>query len=131
MREEMKLEAIERMKMLSMSKSCINAFKKGKVWESERIGALYEVNDQEQQIIDKFEKDSGGVVYHIIHNMTQFGELYSILYVSKHKDEWEIDRQDIKENIVFAYVYNKTCEDFSEYGSIMIRPSIGGLMRIS
>lgn len=124
-------EAIKRMEMLHLSRSCINAFKQGKVWESEGIGALYEVNEQEQKIIDDFEKKHKAKVYHVIHNMTAFGEMYSLLFVSKFVEEWEMDRQDILENIVFAYVHNKTDEWCSEFGSIMIKPSIGGLIRVS
>ena len=54
-KEERFDEAIERMKLLKLDKQCIEAFTKGKVWESEGFGALYEVNDKEQMIIDKFE----------------------------------------------------------------------------
>lgn len=131
MKEKQILEAIERMKMLKLSPSCIKAFKRGEVWESEGYGALYDLTEEEQKIVDEFEKENEGKVYHIIHNMTQFGELYSLLYVSKHEEEWAMDREDIKENIVFAYVYNKTDEWCSEFGSIMVKPSIGGLIRIS
>ena len=53
-KEERFIEAIERMKMLKLDKPCIEAFAKGKVWESEGYGALYEVNEEEQKIIDQF-----------------------------------------------------------------------------
>lgn len=122
-------EALKRMKMLKLSPQCIKAFKNGKVWLSEGIGYLYEVNDQEQKMVDEFEKKHNAKVYHVIHNRTQFGELYSILFVSQYEEEWEMDVEDIKQNIVFVYVLNKTYDDFSEFGSIMIRPNIGGLIR--
>ena len=131
MKEKMKQEAIERMKMLKLSNSCIKAFQRGEVWESEGIGALYDLTEEEQKIVNDFEKKNNGLVYHVIHNMTQFGELYSLLFVGKHEEEWQMDRQDIEENIVFAYVYNKTDDWCSEFGSIMVKPSIGGLIRIS
>lgn len=131
MRKTQKLEAIERMKMLRLSPACIQAFKRGEIWESEGIGALYEVNEEEQKMIQEFEQKNDAVVYHMIHNMTSFGELYSMLFVSKYEEEWEMDRQDIKENIVFVYVYNKTDDWCSEFGSIGVKPSIGGLIRMS
>ena len=88
-------EAIERMKLLKLDKQCIKAFTKGKVWESEGFGALYEVNDEEQFIIDKFEAHHEGcLVYHMIHNKFEFGECYSILYVSPDTDEWQRDKDD-------------------------------------
>ena len=130
-KEERFDEAIERMKLLKLDKQCIEAFTKGKVWESEGIGALYEVNDEEQFIIDKFEAHHEGcLVYHMIHNVYEFGECYSILYVSSDKDEWEDDKANIKEGYVFAYVENIDDPWCSEFGSIAVKPSIGGLMRL-
>ena len=124
-------EAIERMKLLKLDKQCIEAFTKGKVWESEGYGALYEVNDEEQFIIDKFEahhKDC--LVYHMIHNKFEFGECYSILYVSPDKAEWQQDKEDIEDGYVFAYVENVDDDFCSEFGSIAIKPQFGGLMRL-
>lgn len=129
MQEQQKLEALKRMVMLNMSRQCINAFKQGKVWESEHIGALYEVNQQEQQIIDEFERQYNAVVYHMIHNQTEFGELYTLLYVSNNKVEWKVDRQDIENGHAFAYVKNITAPECSEFGTVGIRPNIGGLIR--
>ena len=130
-KEERFIEAIERMKMLKLDKSCIEAFTKGKVWESEGYGALYEVNKEEQQIIDKFEKEHEGcLVYHMIHNKFEFGECYSILYVSPDKEEWQRDKEDIKDGYVFAYVENIDTPCFSEFGSIAVKPSTGGLVRL-
>lgn len=131
MREKMKLEAIERMKMLKLSDGCIKGFKKGEVWQSEGIGYLYDIEPEIEKVVSKFEKEYGGLVYHVIYNVTEFGELYSMLYVSKHEEEWEQDRQDILENITFCYVYNQTDEWCSEVGTIGIRSNIGGLIRIS
>ena len=130
-KKERFIEAIERMKMLKLDKCCIETFTKDKVWESEGYGALYEVNEKEQKIIDKFEKTyEGCLVYHMIHNKFEFGECYSILYVSKNKDEWQRDKDDIKDGYVFAYVENIDDDWCSEFGSIAIKPSFGGLVRL-
>ena len=130
-KEERFIEAIERMKLLKLDNSCIEAFVKGKVWESEGYGALYEVNQKEQELIDNFEKNHPNcLVYHMIHNVYEFGECYSMLYVSSDTEEWPQDKEDIKDGYVFAYVYNKDCEWCSEFGSIAVRPSFGGLVRI-
>lgn len=124
-------EAIERMKLLKLSNQCINAFKKGKVWESEGYGALYEVNEEEQKLINEFEKEHKGYkVYHMIHNIYEFGECYSMLYVSTDESEWEQDREDIKDNYIFVYVRNVTYDYYSEFGSVAVKPQIGGLVRI-
>ena len=130
-KEERFIEAIERMKLLKLDNSCIEAFVKGKVWESEGFGALYQLRDEEQMIVDKFEAHHEGcLVYHMIHNKFEFGECYSILYVSPDKDEWQRDKDDIKDGYVFAYVENIDDDFCSEFGSIAISPSFGGLVRI-
>ena len=130
-KEERFIEAIERMKLLKLDKQCIEAFAKGKVWESEGFGSLYEVNDKEQQIIDKFEANHENcLVYHMIHNVYEFGECYAMLYVSPDIDEWQQDKDYIEEGYVFAYVENIDNDWCSEFGSIAVKPSFGGLIRL-
>lgn len=130
-KEERFIEAIERMKLLKLDNSCIEAFAKGKVWESESYGALYEVNQKEQELIDNFEKNHPNcLVYHMIHNVFEFGECYSMLYVSNDTDEWEQDKQDIKDGYTFAWVENVDLDWCSEFGSIAIKSQFGGLVRI-
>lgn len=130
-KEERFIEAIKRMKLLKLDNSCIEAFVKGKVWESEGFGALYEVNQKEQELIDNFEKNHPNcLVYHMIHNIFEFGECYSMLYVSPDTDEWEQDKQDIKDGYTFAWVENVDLDWCSEFGSIAIKPSFGGLVRL-
>ena len=132
MKKEQENEILERMKLLKLDKSCIDALLKNhKIWESEGFGALYEINEEEQKIVDKFkQKHPDCYVYHMIHNKFEFGECYSILYVSSDINEWEQDKEDIKEGYVFAYVYNKDYEWCSEFGSIPIKSQFGGLVRI-
>ena len=130
-KEERFIEAIERMKLLKLDNSCIEAFTKGKVWESESYGALYEVNQKEQELIDNFEENHPNcLVYHMIHNVYEFGECYSMLYVSGDKEEWEQDKQDINESYVFAYVENVDNDWCSEFGSIAVKSQFGGLVRL-
>lgn len=124
-------ECLNRLEMLKISRQCINAFKRGELWLSEGIGALYELNKEEKEIVSNFENEHKGYkVYHIIHNITDFGELYNLLYVSNDKEEWEQDREDIKEGYMFCYVYNKDLDYCSEFGTIAIKSNIGGLVRI-
>ena len=131
MKEKQIREALERMVTLNMSRQCINAFKQGKVWESEGPGALYEVNDEEEKIVKEFEAKHNAVVYHMIHNVFEFGECYTILYVSNDVKEWNEDRYDLENGYAFAYVKNVSDDFCSEFGTVGIRPSIGGLVRVS
>ena len=95
-----------------------------------RYGSLYEINDKEvKDKIKKFENEYNATVYHLIHNYTEFGELYSFLYVSNNEEEWEDDNADIRDGYAIAYVWNVDEEDFSEFGSIRVKSVFGGLVR--
>lgn len=129
-REKMKKEAVKRMKMLRILPQTIKEFETDDVVnESEGIGALYWLNEDEKEMVKEFEKEFGGVVYHVIHSFTEFGELYALLYVSQYEEEWECDNESLKEGFPLAYVVNKSHPYCSEFGSIGVRPSIGGLVR--
>ena len=130
LREKQKQEAIERMKMLKIYSQAIKEFEKENVINvSEHGGILFWLDDEQQEMVKRFEEKYNAVVYHIIHNYTEFGELYSLLYVSQNEQEWGYDKDDIKHNIALCYVVNKDEENFSEFGSIGIKSQFGGLVR--
>ena len=123
-------EAVARMKLFGILKTPINEFKKEGVLNlSEALGLLYWLDDEEKKMVADFEKDNGGVVYHVIKTLSNIGLMYSLLYVSNHTEEWEMDRADIQEGRAFVYVVNKDMPDCSEFGTIGIRPLFGGVLR--
>lgn len=131
-REQKKNEAIKRMKNLGLHENAIKEFEtEDKLNLSENGGCLYWLNDDEKKRVQDFEKQYNAVVYHVIHNFTEFGEMYSYLYVSDHEEEWEYDNADLKDGYCMVYVYNATNEWCSEFGSIGIEPRIGGLVRVA
>ena len=131
-REEKKQEAIERMKLLRMHENVIREFREeDKLNLSENGGLLYWLDDNQREVVKDFEQRHNAVVYHVIHNFAEFGELLSLLYVSDAVDEWEMDRQDLKENTTLAYVRNLDDDMCSEFGYIGIKPKIGGIVRIN
>lgn len=98
-REEMKVEALERMKDLSIHENAISEFKdKDKLNKSEK-GILFWVSDEEEKMVRDWEKSTGNVVYHAIYNVFEFGRCLSLLYVSEYDEEWEYDREDMKEEL--------------------------------
>ena len=136
-REIKKVEAINRMKELGLFAPCIKAFKnRDEVQLSEPTGGLYEFSSNKELTakVQKFERKNNALVYHVIHTpMRLDGEamdMYNFLYVSDYQEEWEVDNADIKEGYVFAYVWNKTIDYFSEFGSIAVKGMFGGLVRI-
>lgn len=130
MQEEMKEEAISRMKMLKLHPNIIKEFSNEGILNLSLNAALYYLNDKQLARVQEFEQQYHTLVYHVIHNYTQFGELLSFLYVSQHTEEWECDRHDLEEDYPFVYVANLTDEICSEFGSIEIRPCVGGVIRI-
>ena len=129
-KERQKQEAIERMKLLELYPNIIKEFEKDGILNmSESEGFLYWLNSDEQAIVDDFENKHNALVYHVIHNYTEFGELYSLLYISENENEWGYDKDDLKNGIALAYVKNVNTDWCSEFGSISIKPQFGGLIR--
>lgn len=128
--EEKKQEAIERMKTLKLYPNVIKEFEKENIVNmSENGGFLYWLNDEQKEIVSAFEAEHDVLVYHVIHNFTQMGEMLTFLYVSDDEEEWEYDREDLKDGYACAYVKNLTDDMFSEFGGVCIEPRIGGLVR--
>ena len=126
-----KQEALERMKMLKLHGNIIKEFdKEGIVNLSENGGFLYWLDSDQQAIVDEFEAEHDALVYHVIHDFTELGELYSLLYVSKYEEEWEDERTDLKDGYALVYVKNVNDDFCSEFGSIGIKPQFGGLVRM-
>ena len=130
MKEKQKAEALKRMKYLKIFPEAIEVFEKeGRVMVSEG-GFLYDANENQKKLISSFEDNFEGLVYMVTHNVTEIGELYSLLYVSKEEDEWEMDWEDMREGYQVAAVYNMS--DYilqPDIGSIGIQPRFGGLIR--
>ena len=130
-----KEKALECMKTLNIYKPYIRKFDKdGTVTLFERFGGYYITEDQEPELLEKikeFEAETGSLVYAVTHERFWFGECYSFLCVSKYEEEWEYTlEQEDQYNIAWAYVWNKTDEWCSEFGSIGIKSLWGGIARL-
>lgn len=133
LKEIKKLEAIKRMQALDLYKPYVNLFEKSdEIFLSEMTGGVYEFHADKELVakIREFETEHNALVYHIIHTYTEFGELYNFLYVSDYEEEWEIDNADIADGYAMAYVWNKTDEWLSEFGSIGVKGKFGGIVRV-
>ena len=127
-----KAEAIKRMNAHGLFEPCIKAFEsRNEVQLSEITGGLYEFSGDAELAarVKEFEEKYNGLVYHVIHTPTQFGDLYSFLHVSDYEEEWDFENEDIADGYVFAYVWNKTDDWCSEFGSIAVQCRFGGLVR--
>ena len=130
LRESQKAEAVKRMKKLGILEQPIKEFEEeGKLNLSESGGILYWLNDEQKKMVEDFEKEHNGLVYHVIHQFTNIGELYNPLYVSEYVEEWKMDMDDLGAGQALAYVINMNMPDCSEFGTIGIEPSVDGLIR--
>lgn len=130
--EEKRKEALLRMKMLKLHSNVIDEFwKENKLNKSEGLNAiLFFLTDEEKKRIKRIEEKYKILVYHVIHTYTtNLGELYDLLYVSNHKEEWEYDRQDIKQGIILSRTEVIYDSINNEFGSIGIQSKNGGVVR--
>lgn len=128
--ENQKTEAVRRMKMLDLLPQTIQEFEKeNKLNLSEFNGILYWLNEEEKKLVADWEKETGCMVFHVIKDHFVFGLCYTFMYVSQNPDEWETEAEEMKEGSFLAYVLNKDCPDFSEYGYVEVKPNMGGLQR--
>ena len=131
---ERKEKAIELMKKLDIYKPYIKGFKENnEVCFFEGFGGFWAWQDEElQSKIKEIEEKYNCTVYAVTHEFTEFGELYDFLIVTDYKEEWD----DLLNNVqggfyAFAYVWNKTDNDLSEFGTISLQSFGGGIRRIA
>ena len=132
--EERKIKAIELLKELDIYEPYIKGFEKeNNVCFFERFGGYWVY--QEPEILKKMkeiEEEFNCTVYAITHEYTEFGECYSFMLVTRYKHEWDnLLFKDGSTFYAFSYVWNKTYEDFSEFGTIGVRSFGGGITRVA
>ena len=131
-KEEMKQEAVEMLQALQIYKPYINSFKAKKqtVCMFERYGGYYADQYPElQKKIKEFEEKYNATVYAVTHEMSSFGELYDLLYVSDEKSEWAKPYFENGVAYVYAYCWNKDDDWCSEMGEIGVTCHGGGISR--
>lgn len=132
LKELQKSEAVKRMQMMNLLPEVVSDFKNNqKLYKSEFNGFLYWLDKDEQNIVDNFEKEYGGTVFHIVKDYTEFGKLLTLFYVSQYPEEWERDVDCIEHNEAFCYVKNLDDDICSEFGYIGFKSVIGGIKRIA
>lgn len=80
----------------------------------------------------EIEKEHNCKVYAITHEFTAFGELWDFLVVTNYPEEWEDMVYSYgNKHTLFAYVWNKSDEDCSEFGDITVQSFGGGIRRVA
>lgn len=130
-RDFQKQEAIKRMENFGMYDRILHRFRENEtIFMSEGIH-FYTLDEDIKEQVEKFEKDTGALVYHVIHNQLLGMDLYTFLFVGNTTDDFEYERghsigADKNRKIIFGYCHNKTRNEFSEYGDMSFK-FIGGI----
>ena len=133
MKQQQKAKAIEIMKQMDIYNPYIEGFKnEDKVCFFEQFGGFWVYQEPEVEAkMKELENEYGCTVYAITHELTQFGECYSFLLVSKYEEEWDMLVTSEKNNhYAFAYVWNKDDDWCSEFGTVVVKSFGGGIKRI-
>lgn len=127
---EKKEEAVLRMKMMKIFYPIIRDMLGGKIqFYAGPLGGGYYLTPEMQEAVKEFEKGGKRLVWGIINNKMADGDtLWSMLYVSDNKEEWEQDRRDLAEGYPIAFVYNATYPAFSNLGTIGVKRNLGGTL---
>ena len=132
--EERKAKAIEIMKQMDIYHPYIEEFDKNNQLTFYERGIGYWVNENSElyQRIKRIENEYDLTVYAITHEFCEFGECYSLLYLSDRKSEWKhAVESDGKKHYAYAYVWNKSDDSCSEFGTIGVKSVFGGITRFA
>jgi hypothetical protein len=133
-KELKKAKALKLMKEMDIYKDYIDEFESSdKVCFFERFGGYYVEDETElANKIKSIESRYKCMVYAITHEYADFGECYSFLVVTNYREEWDdLVYSNGNEHSAFAYVWNKTDNDCSEFGSVLVQSFGGGIRRIA
>ena len=93
MEDELKHEAIERMKILKLSNQIIDDYKANNdLYICNVRNNIQKVSTTERSIVDKIEQDYNVKVYYLV----QYQNLLYFLYIKDNQEEWEQEKQNLK-----------------------------------
>ena len=129
--EKKKAEAIIRMKELGIFEQTIEQFDKmDKISLSEPpFGAFFWIEGEDLERVREIEQKNNILVFVAIRSYTTVGKMDSFLFVSDYPEEWEADRELLKNGEALAYVYNYDMPDCSEVGHIGIERTVAAGLR--
>ncbi len=135
-----KQEAISRMQQLRIMPKVIDSFRRSnRVFYSERQNQMFDAvlywldnNKEWDKAVKDFEKEYNVIAYHCQLTHFEFGDVLSVLYVSNNEEEWQHERNELKNGYVIVKCFevsgNSAYE--SDIGYIKVKPSMGGIARI-
>ena len=132
-KEQRKEQAVKLLNQLAVYKPYIKGFEQAdNVCFFENFGGFWVYQEPEiEKKMKEIEKEYDCTVYAVTHEYTDFGECYDFLIVGNYKSEWKSLVCKVNGGFnVFAYVWNKTDNFCSEFGTVGIKSFGGGIKRI-
>lgn len=133
-REAMKEEALKWMEILKISPEVILDFKNyDTVMACEgRNGTFVPLTEGLKELVKQTEHKYGCLVYLVVRTNTVFGQLDSLLFVTKYDEEWETEREALECGYAMTYTHNADNPICSEMGDIVVKTTEdGGLVRLA
>ena len=133
-KEQRKQQAVKYLKELNIYKPYIDGFmKEDNVCFYENFGGYWAYQEKDlDEKIKEIENKYKCTVYAVTHEYTDFGECYSLMLVTDYPEEWKNSLVKDKYTFyAFAYVWNKSDDWCSEFGTIGVKSFGGGLKRVA
>lgn len=103
------------------------------VFDTELNGTVISPGSELWRRIKAVEQDSGVKVFAVTRDFFEgFGEMYSLLCVSPYEEDWDVMFRPVGHLRFrsYAYVWNLTNDDYSEFGSVYVEAYNGGIRRV-
>lgn len=129
-----KQKAIEILKQLDIYEPYIDGFiEENNVCFFENFGGFWIYQEPEVEAkLKEIEEKYNCLAYAVTHEFTDFGEMYSFLIVTDYPDEMDhLLYNEGNDHYAFSYVWNKTYEQDSEFGTICVKSFGGGIKRFA
>ena len=133
-KEQRKQQAAKYLKDLNIYKPYIDGFmEEDNVCFYENFGGYWAYQEKDlNEKIKEVEAKYNCTVYAVTHEYTDFGECYSLMLVTDYPEEWKNSLVKDKYTFyAFAYVWNKSDDWCSEFGTIGVKSFGGGLKRVA
>ena len=131
---EQKAEAVKRMREIGIASHIIQVFEEnGIISLSEDGEFLHRLDEDEQKMVDNFEKEDQCLVYHVLKSTGNLGFVYTFLIVTRNPNDWELQLAPYAYNgetatRTLAYVINDAWE-CREFGDVVIKVDVGGCVK--
>ena len=126
MREKQKAEAVERLKLMGVREDVRRKFEEDGIVSFCNNEQYRPADEELMEEIRQFEQEHDATVFLAVRMFTLIADLDALLFVGKYEEEWESQKNDLKDGYAMSYSINRDYPDCSEMGSIAFRVTEDG-----